>query len=68
MLPCYVPDETDAELAAELQVALRRRGRQLETVDALVAAVAIRYGLTLLTTDKDFKAVPDLGRDNWLVE
>ena len=67
LLPCYVPDETDAELAAELQISLRRRGRQLETVDALISAVALRYELILLTTDNDFQAVPKLQLENWLV-
>jgi len=68
MLPCYIPDETDAELAAELQVSLRRRGRQLATVDALVSAVTLRYDLTLLTTDQDSQAVPRLQRENWLLD
>ena len=68
LLPCYMPDETDAELAAELQVSLRRRGWQLETVDALIAAVALRYDLTLLTADKDFQTVPKLQHENWLAE
>lgn len=67
LLPCYIPDETDAELAGELQIALRRAGRQLETVDALVAAVALRYKLPLLTSDKDFQAVPKLHHENWLL-
>lgn len=66
LLPCYIPDETDAEFAAELQVSLRSRGRQLETVDALIAAIALRYDLILLTTDKDFQAVPNLSQANWL--
>ena len=59
-IPCYIPDEEDAYLAAELQVSLRRRGRQLETVDALIAATALHHGLLLLTSDKDFDSVPDL--------
>ena len=63
---CYIPDEIDAERAAELQVSLHRRGRQLETVDALIAAVALRYDLTLLTRDQDFVAVPQLQQVNWL--
>ncbi len=67
-LDCHIPDEVDAELAAELQVSLRLRGKQLETVDALIAAVALRYELILLTTDKDFSAIPTLRRDNWLVK
>ena len=59
---CYVPDEDDARFAAELQLSLRRRGWQLETVDAL----ALRYDLTLLTSDNDFQAVPELKLENWL--
>ncbi|WP_164689624.1 type II toxin-antitoxin system VapC family toxin [Herpetosiphon llansteffanensis] len=66
LFPCYLPDETDALHAAELQIALRRQGRQLATVDALIAALALRYGLVLLTTDKDFDAVPELRIENWL--
>jgi len=68
LLPCYTPDETDAESAAELQIALRNSGWQLETVDALIAAVALRYDLTLLTTDQDFRGVPRLQRENWVAE
>jgi len=67
LLPCYIPDETDAEFAAELQVSLRRRGWRLATVDALIAAVALRYDLTLLTADQDFQAIPRLQHENWLV-
>ncbi len=59
-------DETDAELTAEHQISLRRHGWQLETVDALIAAVALRYDLFLLTADKDFRAVPKLQSENWL--
>jgi predicted nucleic acid-binding protein len=64
---CYIPDESDAEQAAELQISLRRRGRQLETVDALIAAITLRYDLTLLTTDKDFSYIPHLKQENWLI-
>lgn len=65
LLPCYLPDETDATLAADLQIALRRQGRQLATVDALIAVIALRYDLVLLTTDGDFRAVPKLRLENW---
>lgn len=63
----YEIDRNDATIAATLQVTLRQRGRQLQTVDALIAAVALRYGLTLLTTDRDFGAVTGLMQENWLV-
>lgn len=65
-IPCFTPDETDAKFAAELQILLRLRGRQLNTIDALIAAVALRYDLTILTKDKDFQVVPNLRYENWL--
>lgn len=66
LLPCHSLDQADGEKAAELQVLLRRRGKQLETVDALIAAVAIRYDLILLTTDKDFRPITQIKQENWL--
>jgi tRNA(fMet)-specific endonuclease VapC len=63
----YPVDADVAWDAAMLQASLRRQGRQLATVDALTAVVALREGLTLLTTDGDFSAVPDLRTENWLV-
>lgn len=59
-------DEKDGLDAAGLQVALRRRGRQLQTVDAFIAACALRYDLTLLTTDGDFAHLPGLWTENWV--
>ncbi len=61
----YAIDRQDAEAAAELRLRLRRNGRQLALVDALVAALALRHDLTLMTTDGDFDAVPTLHRQNW---
>lgn len=66
LLPCYIPDEQDAAHAADLRIALRRQGRQLETVDSLIAVIALRNDLVLLTTDGDFKDIPQLKRENWL--
>jgi predicted nucleic acid-binding protein len=63
---CYIPDEADAKRAAQLQIQLRRQGWQLATVDALIAAVALRHNLTLLTRDKDFSAIAALPQENWL--
>jgi tRNA(fMet)-specific endonuclease VapC len=64
---CYAVHEVDAQLAAELQLSLRRVGWQLQTIDALIAAIALRYEMTLLTTDRDFWAVPGLQVENWLL-
>jgi predicted nucleic acid-binding protein len=63
---CYVPDESDAIRAVDIQTQLRKQGRQLATVDALIAVTALRYDLTLLTTDNDFQPVPGLHLANWL--
>ena len=52
--------EADAEHSARLRIDLRRRGYQLELPDALIAAVALRLNLTLLTADADFAPVTGL--------
>jgi tRNA(fMet)-specific endonuclease VapC len=62
----YSIDKEDAEDAAELQVSLRRKGRQLATIDALIAIMANRHNLILLTTDQDFEFVPLLQHENWI--
>lgn len=59
-------DEVHATDAADLQVQLRRGGRQLTIVDALIAAVALRHDLVVLTTDNDFRYVPQLRLENWV--
>ncbi|MEM7536164.1 MAG: type II toxin-antitoxin system VapC family toxin [Chloroflexota bacterium] len=62
----YRVDEPEEEYAARLQVILKRQGVQLKTVDALIAAIALHHDLILLTTDKDFRKVPDLRQESWL--
>ncbi len=48
------PDRADHIAAADLRNTCRAAGVQLGTIDALIAQLCIRHGLTLLTTDKDF--------------
>lgn len=67
LFPIYALDEHDAELAVDLQLALRKSGWQLASFDALIAAIALRYDLILLSSDKDFSAVDGLRTENWLV-
>ena len=62
----YAIGREEAEEAAALQIALRLQGRQLATVDALIATLAVRNGLILLTTDRDFEPIRQLQRENWL--
>jgi predicted nucleic acid-binding protein len=62
----YPVERQNAERAVDLKFELRRKGRQLEMVDALSVVVALRYDLILLTKDKDFLAIPGLNQKNWL--
>lgn len=48
------PSRVDHVEAATIKNGCRRRGMQLGTVDALLAAICVRRGLALLTTDQDF--------------
>ena len=54
VLPLLQPDREDYIGAASLRNACRQAGVQIGTIDALLAQLAIRHDLTLLTTDKDF--------------
>jgi predicted nucleic acid-binding protein len=56
-LPLLVPDLEDHVKAADLRNLCRPRGARIGTIDALIAQLCIRHGLTLLTTDRDFEAV-----------
>lgn len=54
-LPLLVPDRQDHVNAAALRNRCRRSGVQAGTIDALLAQLCVRYGLTMLTTDNDFR-------------
>jgi predicted nucleic acid-binding protein len=57
LLPFLVPDRQDHINAADLHGACRRKGIQVGTIDALLAQLCLRYRLTLLTTDADFRRI-----------
>lgn len=61
-------DEPVARLYGEIFNDLRRRGRALSQIDMLLAALCRHMGLTLLTSDRDFEALPTLPTENWLAE
>ena len=58
-LPLLIPARDDHIAAAELRNACRRRGVQVGTIDALIAALCLSYDLELLTTDADFARVAE---------
>ena len=53
-LPLIQPDRQDHVAAAEVRNACRRGGVQIGTIDALLIQLCGRYGMTLLSSDKDF--------------
>jgi len=61
----YSVDQVDAEQSAKLRLVLREQGWQLGIIDSLIAVVALRNDLILLTTDQDFLGVPNLKQKNW---
>lgn len=54
-LPLLVPDRDDHIHAAAMRNKCRRKGLQTGTIDVLLAQLCVRYDLTMLTTDKDFR-------------
>jgi predicted nucleic acid-binding protein len=61
-LPFVVPDRDDHIHAAELRNNCRRKGVQIGTIDALLAQLCIRHGMTMLSADQDFTHVAEHSR------
>lgn len=59
-------DRQDARHYGDLYFELARGGRVLSLVDVLVAVMAQRLNATVLTTDRDFEAIPDVPCENWV--
>jgi predicted nucleic acid-binding protein len=55
---------SDWEQTAQLWADTVSKGRQLSDMDLLIAAVAIRLGGILVTSDADFDALP-ISREDW---
>jgi tRNA(fMet)-specific endonuclease VapC len=59
-------DRTVAEAYGSLHLTLAKRGRALSFVDVVLAALALNMKGVLLTSDRDFEALPELQTENWL--
>jgi predicted nucleic acid-binding protein len=59
-LPFLLPNREDHVEAAALRNRCRRKGIQVGTIDALLAALCLRHGLTLLTTDGGFPRIAEV--------
>ncbi len=55
--PVIVPDLSDHIEAAALQRTCRQKGIQIQTVDAILAQLAIGHDLDFLTNDRDFDMI-----------
>jgi predicted nucleic acid-binding protein len=56
-VPLLAPDREDYIEAATLRNTCRRAGVQTGTIDALIAQLCVRHGLTLLSTNRDFENI-----------
>jgi tRNA(fMet)-specific endonuclease VapC len=62
------PLETETtRLYGAVYLELRRQGRVLSQVDMMLVALARQHKLIVLTSDRDFEALPDLTIENWAV-
>jgi predicted nucleic acid-binding protein len=59
-------DESTARLYGVIHHDLKHRGRVLSQVDMMLAALSRQMQLTLVTSDLDFTALPDVPTENWL--
>ena len=59
-------DQTVARIYGQIFAELRNRGRVLSQVDMILAALARQMDLTIVTSDRDFDALPDIRKENWL--
>ncbi|MCP3956634.1 MAG: type II toxin-antitoxin system VapC family toxin [bacterium] len=59
-------DLETARIYGEIYGTLRAKGRVLSQVDIMLAALARQMRLTLLTTDRDFEALPEIRTENWV--
>jgi len=61
-------EQPDSRCFGEIFLELQRQGRILSHVDILLAVLARRLRLTILTTDHDFEGLPDIRTENWLTK
>ena len=59
-------EPTIATVYAEIFHELRATGRVLSQVDMTLAAICRTQKTILLTSDRDFEALPDIPTENWL--
>lgn len=59
-------DRAAAQEYGRIAADLRRRGRPMQTIDMMIAAIAFALGkTTVVTKDTDLSAIPGLTIENW---
>jgi tRNA(fMet)-specific endonuclease VapC len=67
-LRCWPFDRSAARAYGRIAAELRRRGRPMQIIDMMLAAVALSLGNSVVvTTDSDLSAVPGLSVVNWML-
>lgn len=62
MLAC---DKATADIYGQIKVKLEAKGRPLPENDIWIAAIAVQYGLKLVTRDEHFREVDGLMVERW---
>ena len=66
-IPIWPMDPETARIFSDVYHELRRKGRVLSQVDMMVAALTRQMNLTVLTSDRDFEALPNIPKEDWSV-
>jgi tRNA(fMet)-specific endonuclease VapC len=66
-IKCWPFDRNSAEAYGRIAADLRRRGRPMQVVDVMVAAIASTFSdCIVITRDSDLLAIPGLRVENWM--
>ncbi len=69
IIRCWPFDRAASEVYGRISAELRRRGRQMQVIDVMLAAIALSLGnCTVVTTDSDLSDIPGLKVENWELE
>jgi tRNA(fMet)-specific endonuclease VapC len=67
-LVCWPFDKAAAYEYGRIFAELKRRGRIIQQIDMMIAAIAFNLGdCTVVSADNDLSAVPELRVENWAV-
>lgn len=69
LIRCWPFDRAAAMQYGRLAADLRRRGRPIQVIDMMIAAIALSLrNCAVVTTDSDFSTIPGLVIANWAKE